>query len=390
MNRRNFLKIVGGAGVVLAAGTGGFLATRTPGSALKPWELAGTDYTDPMRKALSYALLAPNPHNRQPWAIQLNGDDQGTLYCDLDRRLPATDPFDRQIVIGLGCFLELFSLAAAADGFDAQISLFPEGAPQGDEAGRLDQRPIAHLTLTPKSDLKPDPLFAHCLERRTNRFAYDPVRPVSEDAKATIIKAGMVSLKPNTDAIDFVSKDPDLEAMQTIVIDAMLAEAHAHEAHMESVNLMRIGVKEVDANPDGISIYGPMMDSLKLVGALNRDALADTDGAMFKGGFEPMLDAVAKTPNFVYINTEANDRAAQIAAGRAYMRICLAATGLGLSMQPVSQALQEYAEMSSLFDRLHGQIASDGEKRVQMLCRIGYGGATSPAPRWPLENRIRI
>ena len=90
-------------------------------------------------RALSYAVLAPNPHNRQPWLVDLAEPDVATLYCDLDRRLPQTDPLDRQITIGLGCFLELFVLAAAQEGYASAISLFP----QGSATPRLDARPVA-------------------------------------------------------------------------------------------------------------------------------------------------------------------------------------------------------------------------------------------------------
>src|SRR6185503_12135618 len=110
------------------------------------------------------ALLAPNPHNRQPWLVKLDGEDALTLYCDLDRRLPATDPFDRQIALGCGAFLELFSIAAASEGFATEIIPFPEGEP----LPRLDQRAVAHVQLIP-SGASADPAFEFILNRHTNR-----------------------------------------------------------------------------------------------------------------------------------------------------------------------------------------------------------------------------
>ena len=156
MDRRKFLKIAGSAGVIVAAGSTGFVVTRTPHQALRPWKMAAvSDYAEPIHRALSWAILAPNPHNRQPWLVDIINHSEAMLYCDRDRLLPETDPYDRQIVIGLGCFLELFTLAANADGQDAQIQLFPEGEP----AERLDARPIARLRLTQDSAQLPDPLF---------------------------------------------------------------------------------------------------------------------------------------------------------------------------------------------------------------------------------------
>lgn len=112
-SRRNVLKLIGGGVVVAATATGGFLAMNQPSrTARAPWREAG-GYDEFRRRALSYALLAPNPHNRQPWLVRLDGDRGLTLFCDLQRRLPATDPMDRQITIGCGAFLELLAIAAA-------------------------------------------------------------------------------------------------------------------------------------------------------------------------------------------------------------------------------------------------------------------------------------
>ncbi len=95
--RRGILKLVGGGVVVAAAAAGGWYAMNGPSNeAREAWRQAGTPQ-DYRRRFLSYALLAPNPHNRQPWLVRLDGEDGLTLFCDLDRRLPETDPFDRQI-----------------------------------------------------------------------------------------------------------------------------------------------------------------------------------------------------------------------------------------------------------------------------------------------------
>jgi hypothetical protein len=38
--------------------------------------------------ALRYAILAPNPHNLQPWRFRLEGDDSVAILHDPERRLP--------------------------------------------------------------------------------------------------------------------------------------------------------------------------------------------------------------------------------------------------------------------------------------------------------------
>jgi len=121
MNKRQFLGILGGGTIVAATGAGVWSATREPTKALAPWTEAGSAYDEPRRRALSYAILAPNPHNRQPWLVDLGEPDRVTLYVDTNRLLPHTDPYNRQITIGLGCFIELLTLAAAEDGVSLEV-----------------------------------------------------------------------------------------------------------------------------------------------------------------------------------------------------------------------------------------------------------------------------
>jgi hypothetical protein len=83
-----------------------------------------------------------------------------------------------------------------------------------------------------------------------------------------------------------------------------------------------------------------------------------------------------------------NTRLDQIDAGRRWLRLNLATTGLGLSLHPVSQALQEFPEMVEVRSRAHVILAEPGQT-VQMLGRLGYGPKTPRTPRWPLETRIR-
>jgi hypothetical protein len=106
-------------------------------------------------RALSWAILAPNSHNLQPWKVDLSVPGQAVLYPDLDRLLPETDPFNRQITVSLGCFLELLRMAALQDGLAVEVDLFPDGE---DPAG-LDERPAAICRFGPATDA-PDPLFA--------------------------------------------------------------------------------------------------------------------------------------------------------------------------------------------------------------------------------------
>lgn len=168
-------------------------------SAREPWRQAGK-YADYRKRALSYALLAPNPHNRQPWLVRLDGADALTLYVDLPRRLPATDPYDRQITIGCGAFLELLSIAAAEEGYRTDMAFFPEG----EDLKTLDRRPIASVHFMAREGSR-DPLFAHVLTRRSNKEIYEP-RDVPESALAAVAEAARSYGEPQAPWVTLISR----------------------------------------------------------------------------------------------------------------------------------------------------------------------------------------
>ncbi len=379
MNRRKFLTVAGSTAVILAAGGTGFALTRTPGEALKPWRQAGSLYSDPIRQALSYAILAPNPHNRQPWQVTLKSETEAVLTCQLDRRLPETDPFDRQIVIGLGCFLELFVIAASANGYQAEVQYFPAG--QGNTA--LDARAIAHLKLYKQADLVADPLFVQVLKRHTNREPYltDKTIPAAALAKLTAAVRNQVT-------VGTVHTGPLLSDLRILTKDALQDEIRDPAAYQESVDLMRIGKAEIEANPDGISLGGVFLETLSLAGVLSRKSVADPSTSSFQIGLDMAADSAMSVMGFVWLTTPGNERHQQIEAGRAYLRVALQATANGLVMQPMSQALQEYAAMAHYFKTVHAKLAAGPQERVQMLARLGYAKDEGPSPRWPLASRI--
>ncbi|WP_333586600.1 Acg family FMN-binding oxidoreductase [Phenylobacterium sp.] len=376
MPSRRYVLILIGGGTVLAAGAaGGFVALNGPSrSARAPWREAGQP-TEFRRRALSYALLAPNPHNRQPWRVRLDGDDALTLYCDLDRRLPVTDPYDRQITIGCGAFLELLSIAAAEEGRVAEITPFPEG----EDLTTLDARPVARVRFAPGA--APDPLFAQILQRRSNKEPYEP-RDVSPALLRQLAQAGE---RPGV--VSVTDGGPETVArLRDLTWRAHLREVTTPAAMQESVDLMRIGAREVAANPDGIELEGPMFALGRLAGVVTHETLGDPEATAFKQGLDLYRSLALSARAFGWLLTEDGSRAAQLEAGRAYVRLNLKAAQLGLAIHPWSQALQEYPEMRDLYAEAHAEIGDS--RRIQMLFRIGYGRPVIPTPRRGLEAHL--
>lgn len=329
-------------------------------------------------RALSFALLAPNPHNRQPWLADLSTPDQVDLHVDTARLLPETDPFNRQITIGLGCFLEIMRMAAAQEGWRVDIELFP----QGESEQALDGRPVARAVFRADAAVAPDPLFAHVMDRRSLKEPFDTARPVAPEVIGQIAQA----VKPGLAFGGSVTEE-DVSRYRALTHEALRIEIETPRTFRESVNLFRIGHAEVDANPDGIDFTGPLFETLRLAGLFTRAAAADPSSSAYRAGLDAVFANTDTAMGHVWLVSGANTRKDQIAAGADWVRVNLAATGLGLGLQPLSQALQEYPEMAELYRGIHASLAPQGGT-VQMFGRIGYGPTVSPSPRWPLEQKI--
>lgn len=377
-SRRKFLSILGGGTVLAAtAGAATFLSTRTPNSALAPWQQAG-QYSDARKRALSYAILAPNPHNRQPWLVDLSRDDTVVLLVDTGKMLPHTDPFNRQICIGLGCFLEVFRMAAAADGYHVQVNSFP----QGYDKLALDHRPIAEIKLSPDATLQSDALFEQVLLRQTLKEPYDTTRPVPAS-----VLSDLLALQQSGVHIGTSGQTEQVQSIRQLCHQAMAVEIETPHTYKESVDLFRIGKREIEANPDGIDFGGPVFDTLAALGMFSRELALDTQSSGYSQGIKAVLDNIDSAMAFVWLTTNGNTRQDQLNAGRDWIRINLQTTALGIAVQPLSQALQEYPEMQSHYRDIHRQLNAEGGT-VQMLGRLGYGAAVAQSPRWPIESKI--
>ena len=333
-------------------------------------------FADPRLQALSYAILAPNPHNRQPWLAELRGEHELVLYCDLDRTLPETDPDGRQI----GCFLELLRLAASEQGQIAGIDTFPEGS----APDRLTATPIARVTFRQDQGARLDPLFKQVLKRRSNKEPFDLRKPGASPDLRVLNKAarkGSGVASTNDPARVATLRDLTWRAMET--------ELRTPRANLESVRLMRIGKAEIEANSDGIDLGGPFLETLSLLGGLTREGLADPNSTAFLQGLDLLRGLTGTAMVHIWVVTEDNSRNAQLTAGRTRLRVNLKATELGLSLQPLSQALEKYREVQPQFEETHKHLTVGNGRRIQMFGRLGYGLEIAPSPRWPLGTRLR-
>lgn len=381
LTRRGFIRIigVGGAAGVLLAGGGRWAATRgsMPDSAIAPWQNTGQTLDDPRLWAASWAMLAPNPHNLQSWRLKLVGTDRLDLFVDLQRLLPHTDPLGRQVLIGQGTFLELYRMAAAERGYRAEIALLPDGP---FPAEGLDSRRVASIRLVADDAARPDPLFAHAVQRRSNKEVFDTEHPLHASELAGLLKM------PVEDVQLSGTVDPAMtQGLRDLVQEALVLEIETPRTLKESIDLMRIGPEQVAANPDGIDLLGPTIWWGSRLGMVSREDIATPGTESFRIGLEMARDQAQSASGFAWLSTPDNSRLSQLQAGMNYLRLNLQATAQGIALHPMSQLLQEYPEMADAQQRFLTGIGGDTKGAVQMLVRLGHAKNPGPSPRRPLD-----
>lgn len=379
LTRRGILMSGGAAALITGAGILGVANGPGLAKAREPWRRAGESFGDARLDALAYAILAPNPHNRQPWQFSLTGSDDVDVHIDLERRLPHTDPFDRQITIGFGCMLELLRIAAAEKGHEISVESFPDGAP----SPRLDSKRIARVSFTQSPDVQRDPLFANILQRRSTKEPFALDQPVGQEALDQVLLAGGGHLEIGG-TIDTARRDRITE----LAWNGFRIEMETDLTRRESVDLMRIGNRAVVENPDGIDMGGIPMGLFKMTGIVSHEALDTPGSTAYQQGLEMYEPIIHSARGFVWIKASENTRQSQLQAGRAWVRMNLAAQKTGLCIHPLSQILQEFPEMAGPYQSIREELGVEESGVVHMLGRVGYAKFPPASPRWPLESKL--
>jgi hypothetical protein len=134
---------------------------------------------------------------------------------------------------------------------------------------------------------------------------------------------------------------------------------------------------------------GAGIELFKLLGQLDREELIKHDSAANKTAAKNWREMAMTSPAFLWLTSTGDTPSARLNAGRAYARLALAATDMGLAMHPWSQALQEYEEMADLRAEMREFLGPPEGETVQMLVRVGYAEQTAPSARRDVRDFIR-
>jgi len=384
MERRSFIRIMG-VGFTAATLTSTLShCTYSNDKVNYGWDGPSDSESDIRLKVIAYAILCPNPHNKQPWLIKLTSQLNLELYVDQTRLLPETDPFARQIHIGQGCFLETLSIAASGLGYQADIEYFPQGEYSNVV---IEKHPVARVLLTKNTDIKKDPLFKYILNRQSNKREYDNSRLLSfqkSQLQAIPIAKGT--------ALTLHQSESEVKYLRELLTEAMIIESNNKARDLETIKMFRFNAQEVEKYKDGFGLEHQGISGIKkfMIESLFLDrGKTEKDPTDFgKQSVNITRSICESSSSFAWLTTEGNSRLQQVNVGRDYCRLNLTTTAMGLAQHPMSQVLQEYQDMLPLQKKFKQHFNIESEQTVQMLVRLGKSKTTAHTPRRLVSNLL--
>lgn len=363
--------------VILFISSGVFLKPKY----LDPWqETYSEKFDDPRIQVASLGLLASSGHNMQPWKIKLDTNKNIFYLFAYSKRLTKeVDPFARQTMITQGTFLEYVRVAGEKFGYKTDIVLFPEGDyDEQNLALSMNKKPVAKIILT-KSEPKNTALYDFMYLPDTNRAAYLKTQLTPKQIKQlTAI---------NTDenmAIKFFQDKENMKKLGNYAMKGAQIESSIHRINEESINVFRPNEYKKNKFRFGFSVEGQgttgmmkhvMQGLVTLIPSFNNEK---TSADIY---VKSTRTAVDNTPIYAMIITKNNSRIQQVKSGMLYSKLILTAHSLGCVMQPLSQVLEEYAEMKEPYRNIHKEYAPNGST-IQMLLRMG-----KPTKKFPQSMR---
>ncbi len=312
-----------------------------PEASLVAWNIKEGDFPnnssseEKLTFLLNYAILAPSSHNSQPWKFNVTKDEI-LVFVDKSRRLQVADADQRELYVSLGCALENLIIAADHFGYNCSVVYFPG-------ENNLAAKVVLQPAVNPARDRR---LFSAIFSRHTNCNPYEP-QAIAETDLETIYR-----LSYDPDVSTFITSDSVIKRkFLDLVVQA------------NGIQYSNANYKSELGHWLGRGVMGPTGIEAKMA----QLAVVFLDS----GPQQTKKDAelINSTPCLSFISTVNNDSISSLKAGRALERFWLAATALGISLQPMSQVLEVQQTKANLTWLLPAQ---SGMLQVQQIFRLGY------------------
>lgn len=317
---------------------------------------------DRLRALLAWAVLAPSPHNTQPWAWSVV-DGVVELRADTSRLLTVSDPEGRELVIGCGAALEHLLIRLGAEGLALTVE---DLSRTGDGVLLARVRTGAGEPYEHRSEL-----VAAMLTRRTNRSAYqgDPMEP---SLRSTLTRAGQ---RFGVESL-WLQDSESRKTLVNLIMDADREQMSSAEFRRELARWMR---PKHSGSPDGIQA-----DLLGLhgIGAyLAPLAVRTFDMGKMQAARDEEL--TTGSPDVAVVWTPTDDPGAWLATGRALARLTLEAQAAGRA----SAYMNQPCEVPAVRARLAQALSITGYP--QLILRYGLAEPVHRASRMPVAEVLQ-
>jgi hypothetical protein len=383
VKRRTFLK---GAGAVTVLVVGGVVwraydqgvFSIGQGPAYEPWKNWRSDPSEGPLALVRAAILAANPHNTQPWLFRVT-ESRIEMFADTNRRIGATDPYLREMYIGLGCALENLLLAADANGYSYHVSLLPETS---------NPNYAAKVDLSPGDTFEPD-LYRAIPNRHTNRGPYAKDQQVSSEILDTL-----TSLRKNESDVTlfWFTTEGERRRVGDLIIQATEAIIADKEQSDDSARWFRSKWRDLQQYRDGITLDGTGAPWYirALAKILPQQSPEKNDQFWLKTTREVHVATAAAFGILAVRNQD--DPSQRMRCGRMWQRMHLWAALHGMAMQPLNQmperaAREDVLGMEPKFGNVLQELTGGPEWQALMVFRAGYPTAEAlPSPRRSVEE----
>jgi hypothetical protein len=328
---------------------------------------------------LAAGVLAPSPHNTQPWCFALRN---GTIEVSADpgRRLYSVDPYQRELRTALGCAVENLTLAAQARGYDPVVEFRGDNGWPG--------RAAARVRLVPAPTHAGD-LYDMIGERHSNRgpFRTEPVPP----ELLARFRAVASDLAPAT--LLWVNAAEPRQRLGDLLVDAARAVVADGAQSRDGYDWFRHDPRAIDAHQDGLTLdvlgLSPAMTDLaKLLPTASRKA-AD---AFWVHRTHDVHTRTAAAYGLILV-PDPHDPVQQLTGGRLLERLHLLATAEELGFQHLNQITERIDRDAQLgrpsqFGPRLAEIVGRSTPGVLAMFRIGY--PVRPGQRSPRRTVTKV
>ena len=296
-----------------------------------------------LRRLEPWFYRAPSAHNTQPWVLAYERDRIG-LDFDPERHLAVGDPTRRDLLLGLGAFVETVLITCAAEGIPLRF------APSEDKVGGFVPSDRVYGTPFGLDDID---------RRRTSRLRYEPGRLPAE-----ALAAARRHLAP-------AERLHELAARDVLPLFAT-ADRHMYESEATVRELrrwLRLSKRHPDYYRDGLTyecldlspvearalalLLRPTMYRLLRATRLHRALTAASKSLLDIDGSVLVL--------------ERDSTGDILDSGRSLMRVWLELSAAGFYSHPLSQIVDHHVTERELAQRL----GLSEDQRVLSVFRVG-------------------